>query len=278
MAEVHLVGIVNASPESFSTYYENAQECIEATERFFAQGATWVDIGGQASNPWAKQLGIDEEWRRLEPIVAELIPKYPGLISVDSYRPEIHRRIARLKLGQFIVNDVTGMNNPDMRELVAELDEANDLGHVIVSHLPATYGVDIQEAHEEHNCGSMGEVYDELTAHERELVSLRIPPRKIILDPGIGFGKKMATNWELLEFPALLWEGQACMIGHSHKRFLSYRQGTDEKLSKDNEYNELQRGSAVRNHDAAAIAIAAAGDRPIYLRVHELEPYLDLIS
>ncbi len=209
---VQLVGILNITPDSFSDggKYMNPQTAIEQAEQLFNDGASLVDIGAESTRPNAEVLTDDQEWQRLEPILKELIPKYPGKISLDTYHPSTVKKA--WDIGPVIINDVTGFNNPDMRDLAAKRRAT-----VIVSHLAS--GLTIQEAHERTPTTTIQQVKEELLARAKMLEELGLDKDHIILDPGIGFGKIPEVNEQLLTFAEQIPEYKV-MIGYSRKRFL----------------------------------------------------------
>lgn len=239
-----LVGILNLTPDSFSDggKYNQAQQAEARVNELFMRGANIVDIGAESTRPGATPLSAEEEWARLEPVLPSLYV-YRGQISIDTYHPETVRQAART-MGDFIVNDVTGFNNPEMVEAVAYLGLS-----CIVSHLPRSFGQNIQAAHEAKPVNSIEQVRDELLQKRQELLEKGIGLSRIILDPGIGFGKTPELNWQLLRFADLV-KDSAVMVGYSRKRFLGE--------------NRMERGP---NLDAAKIAIEAGAK---YLRVHDV--------
>lgn len=244
-----LVGILNITPDSFSDggQFTTPEKAMAHVEHLFNDGAALVDVGAESTRPTAKMLTPDEEWQRLEPILSMLMTKYPDKISLDSYHPETAERA--LRLGSLIVNDVTGMNNPEMVAVVAKYKP-----RVIISHLP---GVDIKTAHEQMPVESVQQVRDDLLERHRLLVQKGLQADQIILDPGIGFGKRPSLNQELLRFAELV-PGHIVMIGYSRKRFLG-----DQRM-------EIEPNLA-----AGRIAIAAGAQ---YLRVHDVAAHQRLID
>lgn len=253
MPDVKLVGILNITPDSFSDggKFNNAEKALLQAEKLFADGAAIVDVGGESTNPRSKPITTDEEWKRIKDVLKVLLAKYPGKISLDSHHPETIRKAA--KLGPFIINDVTGFNNPEMVKVAAELQLP-----VIISHLPAKFGTDIAAAHaSDEPLDSVDQVKAELLSKEAELIRAGVKPENIILDPGIGFGKTMELNSRLVEFAREL-PGKPVMIGHSRKRF----------LGENRMYIEPNLAAGKR-----AIAAGAA-----YLRVHEVKIYKNLTN
>jgi dihydropteroate synthase len=209
-----LVGILNVTPDSFSDggLFLSPAAASEQAKRLFADGAALVDIGAESTRPGAKALSTDEEWQRLMPVLQQLWQAYPGQLSLDTYHPETAAKA--LAMGNFMINDVTGLNNPAMVEVVAR-HKAN----CVISHLP---GTNIQAAHQGKLVDSVEEVTSDLLAKAKMLESKGLDRQQIILDPGIGFGKTPELNWQLLEFAKQV-PGYQVMIGYSRKRFLGER-------------------------------------------------------
>jgi dihydropteroate synthase len=247
---VKLVGILNVTPDSFSDggkFYDPASAIAQA-DKLFSDGASLVDIGAESTRPKAKALTADEEWQRLEPILKVLIPKYPSKISLDSYHPETQDKA--FAIGPVIINDVTGMTNPEMVSTVAKLKPPM----VIISHLP---DMALQEAHQLEPVTTIKQVREDLLAKAKLLEEAGISRDQIILDPGIGFGKTRELNEQLLKFAEQV-PLYSVMIGYSRKRFL----GED-------------RMSLAPNLKAGRIAIAHHAK---YLRVHDVAGQAKLLK
>ena len=244
MDHPQLVGILNLTPDSFSGDGQtDVAEALAQADRMFNLGVTLVDIGAESTRPGAIPLSPDEEWARLEPVFSELINKYPGKISLDTYHPETLIKALAIS-HEFIANDVTGLNNEKYRQIIIE----NNLP-VMISHFPASLGQDIQAGHQpENKIDSLGQVKQELLARRQELIDGGLPADKIILDPGIGFGKTIELNQKLVSFAKEL-PGIDVLIGYSKKSFMG-----DDRLKLE------------ANLNAGKIA-AAAGAK--YLRLHE---------
>ncbi|HKX73544.1 MAG TPA: dihydropteroate synthase [Candidatus Saccharimonadales bacterium] len=245
---VKLVGILNITPDSFSDggKFVDPAAALAQAEQLFKDGASLVDVGAESTRPGATPLTADEEWARLEPVLGELVRRYPGKISLDTYHPETAERA--LALGDVIINDVTGMNNPAMVDVVAR-----HRARCIVSHLPST---DVQAAHYQQLIDDIEIVKNDLLAKLALLGDRGLPPENIILDPGIGFGKTSGLNGALLSFARLV-PGHDVMVGYSRKRFL----GEDRMLLGPN----LKAGRT-------AIASGAA-----YIRVHDVAGHNQLL-
>lgn len=254
MNHTELVGILNVTPDSFSDggLFINPEAAMQQANKLFDEGASYLDIGAESTRPGAKPLTHEEEWTRLKPILSDLVFSYPDNISLDTYHPETVREAVRWA-GPLIVNDVTAFSNPKMIDAVADLDL-----RCIVSHLPTEYGNHIQDAHNaNYKVSSVEQVRDELLSRRQAMIDRGIYPSKIILDPGIGFGKTTELNWKLLEFAAEV-PGIDVMIGYSRKRFLG-----------------PERLTITPNLEAGKIAIAAGAK---YLRVHDVAGHEQLLS
>jgi dihydropteroate synthase len=245
---VQLVGILNVTPDSFSDggLFVDPDAAARQAGKLFGDGASLVDIGAESTRPGAASLSPEEEWRRLEPVLERLLAKYPGKLSLDTYHPETAKRA--LARGEIIINDVTGMNNPAMVDVVAKQQTS-----CVISHLP---GVNIRAAHQGKLINDIQQVADDLLAKAELLQKRSLKPQQIILDPGIGFGKTQALNEQLLEFAKYLPDYQV-MIGYSRKRFLG-----DKRM-------ELETNLAAGRK---AIAAGAA-----YLRVHDVAGHRQLL-
>lgn len=236
-----LAGILNITPDSFSdggNFLDPAKALAQA-DQLFKDGASLVDVGAESTRPGATPLTPQQEWQRLAPVLPKLLVRYPGKISLDTIHPETAERA--LSLGDVIINDVTGMNNPAMADVVVR-----HKARCIVSHLP---GADVQIAHSQKLVASADEVKNDLLQKAKMLESRGVPRQSIILDPGIGFGKTPELNRELLGFAKLLPDYKI-MIGYSRKRFLGDR-----------------RMELAPNLNAGRIAIAAGAS---FLRVHDV--------
>lgn len=251
MAKAHLVGILNLTPDSFSDggQYSTTSRAVDRYISLIDDGAAFVDIGAESTRPGATPLDANEEWSRLEPVITKLTFLRKDDISIDTHHPETVEKVSRL--GNYIINDVTGFADPRMIEAVA--------GHqltCIVSHLPTSAKGQTQAAHSGKLLDSADQVKDELLAKREELVAAGITLDKIILDPGIGFGKTRELNYELLGFAELV--DPDVMVGYSRKKFLG-----------------KHRFELAPNLEAAQIAIAAGSK---YLRVHDVAAHKHALS
>jgi dihydropteroate synthase len=246
---VKLVGILNITPDSFSDgdLFLDPELAVRHAEKLFADGASLVDIGAESTRPGAIPITPEEEWRRLKFVLEWFSSLYPGRLSIDTYHPETAERA--LAMRDFVINDVTGMSHPKLVDVIIEHQ-----ARCVIGHLP---GTDIQAVHNGKPIDSIQQVVDELLAKATLLEKRHLSRGKIILDPGIGFGKTPRLNRQLLEFAKQVPNYQV-MIGYSRKRFLG-----DKRM-------EL-----TTNLEAGRIAIAAG---TAFLRVHDVAGHRQLLD
>jgi len=208
-----VMGIVNNTPDSFSGDGTggDAEAAIRRGLHMFESGADLVDIGGESTRPGAEPVPASEEMARTIPVVEELSKRFPSRVSIDTMKPEIAE--AALYAGASIVNDVSGLRNARMIEVVAEHDAAVVIMHMLgeprTMQLRPRYKDVVREIKEY--------LADRIEAAEREGVD----PKKIMIDPGIGFGKTLDHNLEILAgLGELRSLNKPIMIGVSRKSFI----------------------------------------------------------
>lgn len=209
-----IMGILNVTPDSFSDGGQFLDPGLAAAHagELFAQGADLVDIGGESTRPGAAPVSVEEEMRRVLPVVERVARNAPGPVSIDTRNAQVARRA--LDLGAVIVNDVSGLTcDPQMATVCAQARAG-----VVCMHMqgtPATMQQDPQYA------DVVAEIAAYLAGRLDALDQAGIPRERIVIDPGIGFGKTASHNLDILrnveQFRAL---GRPVLIGHSRKRFL----------------------------------------------------------
>ena len=214
-SRTYIFGVINVTPDSFSDggNFSSVQEATDYAKRLIDAGADAIDIGGESTRPGSVPVPVEEELRRVMPVVERLVPECPVPISIDTYKAEVARRA--LRSGATFVNDVSGMRiEPAMAEAVAE-----EMGIVILGHLrgrPATMQQEIVFEN------VVAEVADELKTAVRTAVSAGIPAPHIWIDPGIGFGKTAEQSLQLLKHVGEVRRevGYPLMVGPSRKSFI----------------------------------------------------------
>ncbi|MBT2304368.1 dihydropteroate synthase [Variovorax paradoxus] len=249
LAQPRVMGIVNVTPDSFSDGGAHAstgaavRHCVQLVE----EGADILDIGGESTRPGSPAVPLVEELDRVLPVVHEAV-KLGVPVSVDTYKPEVMR--AALELGADIVNDVWALRQPGAREAVA----AHPSCGVCLMHMhrdPQT----MQAA------PMAGDVLPAVRAFLEEqaqlLLALKVDASRIVLDPGIGFGKTVAQNFSLLaRQQELLPAGWPLLIGWSRKSSLGAVTGIE--------------SAAGRMVPSVAAAVLAVERGASIVRVHDV--------
>jgi dihydropteroate synthase len=244
-----VMGIINATPDSF--HHTSREGGIERAMQMIEDGADWIDIGGESTRPGATPISIEEEIARVMPLVSE-ISKHCK-VSIDTRNHEVAREA--LEAGACMVNDVSGLRDPAMVELVVESG-----CDVCIMHMLGEPG-NMQDNPEYEDVNS--EVNDYLIAKARELVELGHPMDKIFLDPGIGFGKRLEHNIQLLRSSDSL-RPYSVLWGVSRKSMIG------QICDQTNTENRL----------AGSLAVAAKGfyEGIDIIRVHDVREHIDLFS
>lgn len=230
---VQWMGIINLTPDSFfapSRVWDDegeriAARTLERAKEFAAKGAAFIDLGAVSTRPGAADVPVEEEWRRLEPALRLLARELPGglRISIDTTSAEIVRRVYDV-IGPFVVNDISaGEDDPGMLPAVGELG--------------LTY-VAMHKRGNPRTMDSLAEYPDGIIAgliRYFEEFSVKAESYGIsgwILDPGLGFAKTSAQNWEILRrLPELKVFGHQILIGASDKRFTRGRNDIAHRLA-----------------------------------------------
>ena len=194
-----VMGILNITPDSFHPESRvTGQQAIERGIAMFEDGATWVDVGGESTRPGADAVGLDEECARVIPVIQGLKAAHPkGLVSIDTRHAIVAQ--AALEAGADLVNDVSGLRDPAMMDVVLRSGAA-----VCIMHMQGTPKTMQHDVHYEN---VVDDVHGALFTTARALVDRGHPEELICLDPGIGFGKEQHHNLALLEHGADLSDG-----------------------------------------------------------------------
>jgi dihydropteroate synthase len=249
-----VMGILNVTPDSFHDggEYDTVEAAVRRAEELVAAGADIVDVGGESTRPGADPISPDTECERVVPVV-ERLDAVDAVVSVDTRKASVAD--AALEAGADMVNDVTGLSDAAMRSVVADWDVP-----VVVMHSrQAPVDPDVQYAYDD----VVDDVLESLT--ERVLLAERagIDRSQVVVDPGLGFGKRAPESFELLdrldEFQAL---GTPVMVGHSHKSMFGHVGcDADDRLAPTVAATALaaERGAdIVRVHDVAENVAAVA--------------------
>jgi dihydropteroate synthase len=210
------MGVVNVTPDSFSDggQWFGAEAAIKHGLDLVAQGADIVDVGGESTRPGAQRVSAEEELRRIGPVVTELV-RAGVPTSIDTMRAPVAE--FALKAGVQLVNDVSGgLADPDMPRLVA----AAGVSYVVVHWRGHSHDMYSRAVYTD----VVAEVRAELARRVDAVVAVGVDPGRLVIDPGLGFGKRPEHNWPILtslaEIGRLGGRAFPVLIGASRKRFL----------------------------------------------------------
>ena len=256
-----VMGILNVTPDSFSDggKFATADDAIAEGLRMHYAGADIVDVGGESTRPNADRITVEEEQKRIIPVVATLV-KAGALVSVDTMHAATAAKA--IDAGATIVNDVSGLDfDPAMPDLIAE----RGVHYVLMHQRGNPQTMDSLADYDD----VVEDVISELTSVRNKFYAAGVSPDQIILDPGIGFAKKEDHNWALLRslerFEVL---GHRLLIGASRKRFLGTLLSTAGKAAAP-----AERGSA-----SVAVSALAAAHGAWCVRVHDVASNLDAVK
>jgi dihydropteroate synthase len=223
------MGIVNVTPDSFSDggrYFETSAAVDHALQLVEA-GAGILDIGGESTRPGSDSVGVDEELRRVIPVVTAIVdamvtamPQNKRIpISIDTTKPRVAHE--SIQIGAEIINDVSPETNPAMLRVLLETGAGYCVMHS--QGLPKT-----MQLNPRYN-NVVAEVFEILRRRRNELINAGIEPERIALDPGLGFGKTTEHNLELVEKMEQFHDLEApLLVGHSRKKFITETFGNRE--------------------------------------------------
>ena len=216
------MGVLNVTPDSFSDGGEflAADKATERGVQMAAEGAHIIDVGGESTRPGSQSVTVDEELRRVIPVIENLRRKLDVPVSIDTSKAEVAR--AAIKAGASIVNDITGGRGDDqMLPIVAETKSA-----LIIMHMqgtPRTMQI------EPRYMDVVAEISEFFRQQYACAIGLNIDPMAIAFDPGIGFGKTLQHNLELLaQLDQLRVHDRALVVGVSRKSLLGRLIGSPE--------------------------------------------------
>ena len=250
----YVMGIINVSPDSFSgDGITNPEVAVAQAHYFVSQGADILDIGGESTRPGSVPVSIDEEIRRVVPVIERLASEIPVPLSIDTYKSEVAQRA--LEAGATMINDQWGLKK-DFH--LAELAAERGIPIILMSNQRDKGGYD---AGIQRDTAYYDDLMTEVTSSLKNSVELAmklgVPRESIIVDPGIGFGKTWRQELEVIRrLDELQGLGRAILIGPSRKSFIG--------MVLDLPADERLEGTAA----AIAIGIAKGADM---VRVHDVQ-------
>lgn len=245
-----VMGVLNLTPDSFSDggRHADAESALDAAARMCEGGADIIDVGGESTRPGAAPVPAAEECRRILPVIEGIKKRLDVRISVDTAKAEVARRA--LDAGADMVNDVSAFGDPEMLDLVVARGVP-----VALMHMRGTPRTMQQETHYDDLIGTL---IGFLRDRAETAVAAGVRDDKILVDPGIGFGKSTEGNLRILHrLPALKQVGRPILIGASRKTFIGevLDLPVDERLEGSlavAAFASAQGAHVIRAHDVAA--------------------------
>ncbi|KAA0012367.1 MAG: dihydropteroate synthase [Thermoplasmata archaeon] len=223
----YIMGVLNVTPDSFSDggRYLDPERAVERALEMQAQGADIIDVGGESTRPGSERIGADEELKRVKPVLEEICDKLSVPVSIDTYKSEVAE--AAIRAGAAMINDISALRfDSGMVNVVKEYDVP-----VVLMHMKGT-PKGMQE--NPHYDDVMHEIISFLHERKEFAVNNGIDGEKIILDPGIGFGKRtgkgIEDNCEIIgRLRELKVLGSPILVGPSRKTFIGNVCSDDDK-------------------------------------------------
>ncbi|MCL5734158.1 MAG: dihydropteroate synthase [Actinobacteria bacterium] len=222
-----LMGVLNVTPDSFSDggSYPDLESVVAVGLKMIEEGATFLDIGGESTRPGAEPVPLEEELRRVLPVVGALARQMPGRVSVDTYKADAAAKA--LSAGAYMINDITALRmDAAMVDVVRDADCP-----VILMHMK---GEPRSMQIEPHYVDVVEEIYGFFIERLNFAIDHGLREENLLIDPGIGFGKTAEHNLEILrnlrEFRSL---GRPVVVGTSRKRFLGAVTGIEDPAERD---------------------------------------------
>jgi dihydropteroate synthase len=206
-----IMGILNVTPDSFSDggLFNDVDTAVTHAKKMFSDGADLIDVGGESSRPGSEPLSEKEELARILPVVTRLVDEVSVPISIDTYKPLVADTC--LKAGAHLINDITGLTNPNMRKVASK----NNVP-VVLMHMLGTPKIMQQKPVYQDLLGELIAFFQKQIAQAHNTGI-----QQIIIDPGIGFGKTVEHNLQILKhletFKTL---GCPLLVGPSRKSFI----------------------------------------------------------
>lgn len=255
-AGCRVMGILNVTPDSFSDggRFFDTGHAVEHGLAMAAEGAAIIDLGAESTRPGAQHVSADEQIRRAVPVIKALSGQVQVPISIDTYDPDV--AAAALDAGAAILNDITALADDRMAVLAADRQVP-----VVLMHMQGTPAV--MQAHPAYE-NVVEEVLAFLSDRAARAESLGIPPERIFIDPGIGFGKAMSHNLSLLgRLDRLVATGRRVLVGPSRKRFIGQITGKEDPQQ--------------RVFGTAAIVALCVAAGVSVVRVHDVAAMVDVV-
>ena len=254
-----IMGVINVTPDSFfeSSRASNLDEILERAIFMSENGADWIDIGGESTRPGATEVTLKEELDRVSKAIEIIRDELPNIgISVDTRKSEV--AMSALKHGADMVNDISSLSDPNMKNVILENDAP-----ICIMHMQ---GIPKNMQNNPLYEDVVKEVRGHLKLISEELIQSGIDRRKIINDPGIGFGKLLEHNLSLLSAgkEIVAHESMSLMWGVSRKKM----------------FEDLLGRNEIKNRLAGTLGVAAMAPKKgvDIIRVHDVREHYDLYT
>ncbi|PWB81604.1 MAG: dihydropteroate synthase [Candidatus Methylomirabilota bacterium] len=255
--KTRIIGVLNITPDSFSDggRFLDPGAAVDQAAQMIEEGADILELGGESTRPGALPVPVGEELRRIVPTLRNLRPKLTVPIAVDTYKPEVARVV--LEEGADIINDVYGVRGEG--RLAVEVAEKR--AGLVIMHMKGTpQDMQIEPRYDDVVAEVSAFLADRIAFAER----LGVDPQSIIVDPGLGFGKRGQDNLTLLRHLGALHRlGKPIMVGPSRKSLVAH---------------VLKLPVEQRQHGTAACVAAAVLQGAAFVRVHEVRPCAHLVG
>ncbi len=213
-ARTHIMGILNVTPDSFfdGGRYIAREKAVEHGIKMFEQGADIIDVGGESTRPYSKRIPVEEELERVIPVIEELAKEIDIPISIDTYKSRVAEEA--IHAGASIINDISSFRfDPEMPKVASEAGVP-----VVLMHMKGR-PEDMQDSPDYDNL--ILEIISFLEAAKKEAIRNGIKQDHIIIDPGIGFGKRVEHNLEIIRsLSSFSLLASPILIGPSNKAFI----------------------------------------------------------
>lgn len=254
-ARARVMGVVNATPDSFfdrGRFFreDDPSPVVARAEALVREGADIIDVGGETAQPTSPVLDAEDEIRRVVPAIAALAARISVPISVDTYKPEVAR--AAIAAGASLINDTSGLADPRLAEVAAETGAG-----IVCMHIPCHPKERLEPGYED----PVGAVMAFLREKTQRILAAGVSSDRIVVDPGVGFGKKPSENLQLIaKVGALSSLGYPVLFACSRRTFLGNLMGgepAEERLEATAAVNAvamLEGADIVRVHDVKFMA------------------------
>lgn len=251
-----VMGVLNVTPDSFSDggRYLHLEDALRQAERMVSEGALFIDVGGESTRPGAPAVGVAEELDRVCPVIEAIVKRFDVVVSIDTSNPQVMQ--AAVALGAGLINDVRALQRPGA---VAEAVAA--AVPVCLMHMQGEPQTMQENPHYDDVVNDVARFFE---SKLQRVQQVGLPPSRILIDPGFGFGKRLQDNLQLMaHLPRLRAFGYPLLIGVSRKRMIGDLTGrpVDQRLP----------GSL-----AAAVAAVLSG--AAIIRTHDVSATLDAVA